>query len=422
MKIHLDIDNISIIKSLSTIIVLLLSSSLLMSQEYPTSREVWKWPLSRYSIWNMPIGVKAVYVPAKMPVPDTYAGDCNYIHVNKSVTPPVVQFKKHKRSNEDFIPSLAVDTGHFVNNKDSENKVLTVFSNDSTRYWSIQPAVRESSTGNFKGYLYLGGPGGGMEQPIEMYHGMIKKEQRTSAQSIYGLGLGGGHWGSALAGFQGGIRKSELLNDTPIRHALAVEVSGWVVLYMDTTDTKWDIEKDDYLAYGFRWPADRNDGGAAGKGYYGNVHDLRMGALLALKPDVNIDSLKLITKAAKKLAWTFQNYGGYIVDDAAGRNSKSNIFNFAYEQGVNEEFKSEYGYDFDIHWKRDGDRNQPFFKDLDKIIPLLSIVSNNRPKSIGGGGNPRQSYAPPFSNGVKDPVVNNPNGNVTMPAACPIIK
>ncbi len=389
------------------LMVLTICTAGINAQSQPT-RNPLLWPFSRYSIWNMPLGSNAVYAPVNMSAPDTYAGDINYFHVNSSRAKYVSSLNGG---------AILVDDGNWVNNNDSRNVVLTIINNGLEDFRSIQPGRRESPTGKFNGYLWTGGN--------EYYPNQKTIEQRGELQNYYGYGIEGAHWGSGLSGLGGTIRLGELVSDDPIRHALAVEVSGWKCLMVDETDKTMDIEAGDFTMRGFRWPADRSDGcsgffGGENGCYKSNNPVFRMGALLALKPDLDIEDMGLTTDAAKKLAWTFQNYGGYMIDDSYGLNNNppTNIFNFCYELGVNEEFKSEYGYDFDISWDRGTKRQKDFFKDMDIIIPLLHVISNNGPKSIGGGGNPLQCLAPAFSGNIMDGVAQNPNGAVVEPNNC----
>jgi len=375
--------------------------------EAQITRDPIQWPFSRYSIWNMPVGTGAIYEPVNMTAPDTYAGDINYFHVNST----------RPRNVSTLNGTVPVDDGHWVNNNDSRNVVLTIINNSLEDFRSIQPGRRISPTGKFNGYLWEGGD--------EYYPNQKEIEQRGKLQNYYGYGIEGAHWGSGLSGLGGTIRLGELLSDEPIRHALSVEVSGWKCLYVDKNDDKMNIDEGDFTMKGFRWPADRADAcsgffGGENECYFGENPVFRMGALLALKSDLDIETMGLTTVAAKKIAWTFQNYGGYLVDDAYGQNNNppTNIFNFCYELGVNEEFKSEYGYDFDISWDRGAKRQKDFFKDLDKIITQLHVISNNGPKSIGGGGNPIQCFAPAFIDNIMDGVPVNPNGTIVEPSGC----
>jgi hypothetical protein len=398
--------------SLSTLLSLLLGlSSAVVAQN---TRDVHQWPFSKYSIWNMPIGSNAQYVAGNMPVPDTYAGDIDYMVYNTSASPRVVSSRSGG--------AIPVDDGHIVGAGDSRNKVVNVFPKDGFTFQSIQPGDRHSATGDFTGYLWRGG--------AELYPGMREQEMRGEHQDIRGHGIEGAHWGSGMNAVLASIRVGDLHNDTPIRHALGIEVSGWKVMHHDKNDLSWNKETGDFTKWGFRWPADRMDGcagffenGNNNRCYFGSNPAIRMGALFAIPPTTNCENIGLQTKAAKKMCWTMQNYGAYLIDDSYGMNSGKNIVNFAYLPGVNEEFNSQYGYPFDIGWNEGSLRQQPFFKDLDILIPRLSVIVNNGPTSIGGGGNPRQCFAPPFANGVQDLVAVNPNGSVQEPANCdnPII-
>ena len=68
------------------------------------------------------------------------------------------------------------------------------------------------------------------------------------------------------------------------------------------------------------------------------------GALLAIPPNATEQSLGLTTAPGKKLFHALQDYGGYIVDDAADPS-----YNLAVENGVKQEFLAVYGYDFGFY-------------------------------------------------------------------------
>ncbi len=190
---------------------------------------------------------------------------------------------------------------------------------------------------------------------------------------IYGEGIGGAHFGSGLSSIGGSIRKGELTNDKPIRHALKVVIWAEKYLFYD--------EK----IRGYRWPADRADNYAA-EGYGGINHALVQGSLLAIPPETTKESLKLETPAGQKLFNALQNYGAYVVEDSAG-----DAHYFAVEKGVPDEFRNNYSYDFNT-------KNGKFYDDFMKLFEALYIVDNNSPNSIGGGGTPRVSLAPPIGN------------------------
>jgi hypothetical protein len=117
-----------------------------------------------------------------------------------------------------------------------------------------------------------------------------------------------------------------------------------------------------------------------------------MGSLLAIPPNVTEDSLALTTPAGKKLFHALQDYGGYQVD-ATGVDG----YTIAVEQGVEDEFKAAYGYDFSASTNS----NNLFYEDFMKLFQALNIITNNSPNSVGGGGTRRAPLAPPFADEIK---------------------
>lgn len=65
----------------------------------------------------------------------------------------------------------------------------------------------------------------------------------------------------------------------------------------------------------------------------------------------------------------------------------------AVEQGVEDEFKAAYGYDFSAN----ANSNNPFYQDFMKLFQALNIITNNSLNSVGGGGTRRAPLAPPFT-------------------------
>lgn len=192
---------------------------------------------------------------------------------------------------------------------------------------------------------------------------------------IFGKGIGGTHGGSGLSAIGGSIRRNELTNNQPIRHALKVHLFGKKHLHYSQK------------VPGYRWPATRADKYAP-KQYRGNNPELVQGTLLAIPPQISVDSLNLKTRPAKKLFRALQDYGAYVVDESAW-----DAYGFAVEKGVPAEFRKTYGYPFE-YFK--GSTKGPFYKDLTKLFRALHIVTNNGPKRIGGGGVPRVPLAPPL--------------------------
>ena len=193
-----------------------------------------------------------------------------------------------------------------------------------------------------------------------------------SAHDIYGDGYPaiGGHGGSALSGVGGSIRVWEAQSDGPITHAIKTLISD-----LDLSAANG----------GYRWPARNADYGYQGR-YVGSNTDLRMGALLAIPPSVNLNNLGLTTDFGRRVAWTVQNYGMYVVDEEYG---SWDPITLTVEIGVNEALDARYGSSLE---------GGPIAQDMDKIFAQLSVITNNGPSSVGGGGTPRQPLAPPIGN------------------------
>jgi len=208
---------------------------------------------------------------------------------------------------------------------------------------------------------------------------------------LYGDGRGegednwGGHGGSMLSAVGGSIRVGELTGSEPIRHVTKLTLDC----------TRWCHQRDGRNA--FRWPAHLADWPAAatyGSNARGQEPILAMGSLLAIPPTVDLDALGLETEPARKLAWTWQNYGAYIVDNAGlddgwGQNM------LAVEHGVREELL-DVGIDA-VTYGVDGPTDTAWNRDMNRLFVELREVTNNGPDRIGGGGVPRQPAAPPLS-------------------------
>jgi hypothetical protein len=199
---------------------------------------------------------------------------------------------------------------------------------------------------------------------------------------LYGAGITGAHGRSGMSVLGGTIRLGEMRpGQQGPKHALKIDVYARHALFKCAT-----------RADCYRWPAVTADSYAVGfYGVEGNNTNtaMKMGALLAIPPSVNIANLGLQTEPAKQLAWTLQNYGAYIVDDSYGP-----AFYFSAEDGADGsklvEFKNDYGFAMS---QRLND-NSIWVHDVQKLVQALQVVNNNSPTSIGGGGTPRQPLAP----------------------------
>jgi len=194
---------------------------------------------------------------------------------------------------------------------------------------------------------------------------------RYPDSDLYGDGRLGGQGGSGLSSLGGALVKGELTNGLPVRHALKVSLSA----------KKYYFENPALTEACFRWPADRCDAGHASS-YGGMNPELAMGALLALPPTVRVDGLGLESVAGRAMFQTLQDYGAYVVGDAAVDRAIWGI-EFSARTSFNE---------------RPGAERAAWERDVNRLLPLLQVVTNNGPTSVGGGGVPRKPLAPPIGN------------------------
>jgi hypothetical protein len=242
----------------------------------------------------------------------------------------------------------------------NENEATTFLRSDRRTIVQMQPFARCSA--------------GGAGTAIAVWPGV----------SLYGKGIIGAHGGSGLSALGGTLRVGDLRPSEPApRHALKVLVDGASELRDCST-----------IAACFRWPATKADSDAVRS--YGSVDGsapraMRMGALLAIPQGVDLRSLALKTRPGKKLAWTLQNYGAYIVDDTGGAG-----FGFATQKGPGGSFTAQFRADYGTSFEGRTHAKRPWVRDIKAIVSYLSVVSNNGPKSIGGGGAPLQPLAAPL--------------------------
>jgi hypothetical protein len=332
-----------------------------IASQDPKSRDKWLWPFSSTSIWNMPIGANAKYVPANIQKAKYFDADREYFYKLKTGDP-----MRQVLSPGNFGPgrctgkqsmqlSLPIPDNLIVPDATSQpystpNNAAAFLMPDGKTIEQLEPLARCTAGGNIHGWR---NPWGGVD--------------------IYGDGIKGTHFGSGLSAIGGSIRRGELTGNEPIRHAIKILVWGKKYLHYSKA------------VPGYRWPADRADRYAASE-YKGTNSKLVQGSLLAIPPSVKMDSLGLKTIPAQKIFKALQNYGAYIVDDAYW-----DAHYIAVEQGVPEDFRDRYGYNFSSN-------SGSFYEDIMKLFSALHVVDNNRPDNIGGGGRLRAPLAPPIKN------------------------
>ena len=343
------------------------------------TRDPYLWPFAVSSIWNMPIGSNANYVPAllEMPTakmltldedlivltPDVSNMNINWCSVRWGTGDRCTPDQPLKLQGSVPIPQSFVVSPTTWDGT-TPNAGIAVLLNDRHTIWQSQPFAHCSNGSDATtGYVY------------------------TDNQDLYGDGYYGSHGGSRLSVLGGSIRVNELTPTSgPIRHAIKMNLCGSKNFYYDA------INK------GFRWPALAAD--AAAPTNYGSLRtstpqpECRMGALMAIPATVSIASMGLESDPGKILAQVLQDYGGYVVDGTGW-----DVFAIETEWGPNgrfrDIFKQNWGYDFVLSMSQS--TSTIWGRDIVKIYKALNIVTNNTSSTIGGGGSPRQALAPAFT-------------------------
>lgn len=356
-----------------------------MSKGFATEivyRNPYKQPFAVDSIWNTAIGSGAKMSPANLTVPVDPQDSVSTIwacfpfsdreiliftptEANCKINYSDVGWGGGNRctTTGGLLTTVPIAPSYTVGNN-PENGSAAILSKDFRSLENVQPFTRCTAGGDATSYV------------------------RFATSDIYGDGIAGAHGGSGMSALGGSIRLGELRpGQLGMQHALKITLYAAQFLYKAQT---W--------AAAYRWPALGADGYAVGK--YGtnsnatnaNNPNMVMGSLLAIAPTVNINNLGLETGPALQLAWTLQNYGAYIVDDAWGPNFLWNTEE-GYAGSKIAEFQSDWGFPFQ---QRMND-NSAWTRDHKRLCEALSVVTNNGPSTIGGGGVPRQPLAAPFS-------------------------
>lgn len=336
-------------------------------------RDPLKWPFSKTSIWNMPIGSDALYVHAHIEKALAAGMTIDEDYIVMSPDAPLMDIAQNFAAWDRTKNRCTID-----------GKVL--FSAPVPQSFIVSPETWDGIVPN-AGLAVLMPDKRTIKQTQPFAH-CEEGKPGTSRYlfedvDIYGDGIYGSHGGSGLSAIGGTLRTGELTPTSgPIKHAMKVNIFGKKNIYYDA-ETK-----------GFRWPAKRADGYAASN-YYKNrtsevVRECRMGALLALPAKMNLDSLGFETKPAQILAEAFQNYGAYLVDDTAW-----DVYAIETEWSPEGRFTV----DFEKNWgfsMKEKRKDTPWARDMDRIFLNLHVVDNNLPETTGGGGKTRQPKAPAF--------------------------
>ncbi len=352
----------------------------LPSQSFPKSRNPLEWPFTQDSIWNMPVGSGAEYVPAgigaSLSMGMTTDEDVLILEPSAPLK-PVVLNDAGWDSSKTRCGSLKPGQTAF----DEQIPVPDGFYTD--------PGYK-GTTPNMGAAILM--PDGETIKQTQPFHvcpdGTITSQYLKPDTNLKtGRGIEGAHGGSGMSSIGGTVRLGELLPGSVIRHALKVNVYAKKYLYYTAKEA----------TPGYRWPALNADGYAGELAYGGSVAATEMGALLALKPDFDLGALR--TEPAKILARAFKNYGAYIVDDTAW-----DVYSLETEWSpdgrVADEFQKAWGFPFEVNTLStctDLEQACAWAKDMADIFSALYVVDNSSSSTVGGGGTPRQPLAPPFS-------------------------
>lgn len=341
-----------------------------------------KWPFSRDSIWNTPIGSQARYVP--QPVDPNHiegphadldiiiltpeAPDMEVFGTEYRWQAGTTQETRCKRYTDKPLATLPIASNYVTlfYKQSKPNNAALIMRRDGRSLMQTQPF--QACKG---GYATSG-----LRMPFDRNELLALDDI-----DIYGDGTYGMHGGSGLNTMGGAIRLGELTSPEidSMRHTLKISFPGEQYLFFDQ-------EK----RVGYRWPARKHDTGAA-TDYKARIPDAKIGVLRALKPGLDIEALGLETLAARKLAWTLQNYGAYQVEGVPWPKMMIAVEESP-EGSVVEEVKSAFGFEFASNDKA----GNPWVRDLMRIVPHLQIVANNSEQTPGGGGTPLQPKAPDF--------------------------
>ena len=342
-----------------------------LAQAFPSERDVRTWPFSETSIWNMPVGSDANYIPAELEIPSRFTTDEDIIILKPSAPITPIYYTDISWGDEarvygarcerqgELLATVPIPTNYlfFPPEGETPNAGMAALMSDGRSLFQGQPFSR----------CYAGD------------YGTMTYAQ-SELQDIYGDGYYGAHGGSGLSAIGGTIRLGELLPNSVIRHALKINV--WAAR---------NLSYNDDATPGYRWPALRSDGYAQ-EVYGGTNVAMEMGALLALRPDFNESSLQ--TMPGQIIARALKDYGAYIVEDTYW-DASALIVETGPDGDVREEFLATYGYDIRVSDNSSGE-GANWYQDLSTIFENLNVINNNSEFNIGGGGTPQQPMAPPF--------------------------
>ncbi len=330
------------------------TASVVVYKDAPITRDPTLWPFASTSIWNMPVGSGAVLVPANIKAVDGFWSGLNHILTVTQDDP--VRTVYNPNGNNGSTPCSSLDElgsiripDNFVLSDDLNNNAgnaLAILSPDRRTVVEMAGLARCVAGGPVYGY-----PAG--------------------SHDLFGDGIEGGQGGAGLSALGGSLRGFELENDEPIRHALKIGLPQSLYYYAAPGNPKSC----------YRWPAPRCDASYAAEGaagYGGTNPALTMGSLLVVPKSAEVSSRGFETTLGRRVFAAMRDYGAYTVGS-----SGANVLLIEGEAAARPAL-----------FKLIDGTNGGWLRDLNRIMPLLQVVDNNGPGTVGGGGVPLAPMAP----------------------------
>ena len=371
------------------LVLLLLCATAIPEPTYAQAcRDPLQQPFAANSIWNTPIGSGARFVPANFKLPaNGWGAEENVIIMKPNAPKKPIQIAGHNGWGGDQQARCGTPGGTLHGGKQ-----LPVPDG-----WTTVFKLRGQWPNASGGILDSDGKTIYQSQPLTVCGNgsPVTSYFPKATVDLYGDGIQGGQGGSAMSSVGGAIRLSEMKAGYRIPHALKLVIYG--------------VENMSRSNGGYRWPALQADSEynapcSNGNAYCGSNTALRMGALLALPPSVDVNSLGLQAESSKMIARALKEYGGYVVD-----NSAWSYAHIAVEFGPD-------GSGVDKLATLGGFNSA----DINKIFSKIEIVDNNTASSIGGGGTPTAPTALPFCTGGEVEPTTPPVQPTTPPGGtCP---
>ena len=343
------------------------------------------WPYADSSIWNMPIGSEAGLPGGRTPARRRGVGvECRArARDPPRPSPPATSSPSAaasvaaggRCSKQDFdlgfdlrVPDdwLVPDAGRDNPYGLTPNSSFALVTEDGLR--SIQ--------GQVIARCEVGGP---VYLPDWMRFSGNRKESSLRGD---GLDIGtAGHGASGLSTLGGTVRLGELVGDRPIRHSHQGSIPSAIRCCTTrrtcagiggrrdgptATPARRRLAPIGYNREGERQAGDRGAAGAPRP-----------------RPPSSPSASPPPPRPGESSFYAMQNYGVYFVEDAA-----HDVWDLVAERDVEIEFEEAYGY---------GLGSRTWRAEMNRLMTALSVITNNAPWSVGGGGTPRVALAPPFA-------------------------